>query len=166
VYFGEAQTHLDNKGRMTLPRRFRDIMHVLGHEMWLMTRGFDNCVFLFHRDAWNSIRDQVSKYSAMNAKAVDFRRLFFGSVAEGRPDRQGRMALPTHLREYAGLTEDANEAVVVGVDDHLELWSLRAWRAFKDRNDAAYKEMAAQLFVGDLGLDTVGEEKGKECHDN
>ena len=121
-------------------------MRVLGHNCWYMTRGFDRCIFLFHRDEWNKIRKQASKYSSMNAKALDFRRLLFGSVCEVSPDRQGRMPVPQHLREHAQLDK---EAVLIGVDDHLELWSKDAWRAFQDKNEAEYKEMAAQLFVTD-----------------
>ena len=128
-----------------------------------MTRGFDNCVFMFHRDAWNRIRQQADRYSSMNARALDFRRLFFGSVAEGRPDRQGRVAVPSHLREHAGLGEEANEAVVIGVDDHLEIWSLNAWRAFQKSKEAEFKEMATQLFAGgDGSYHPTSEEKGGE----
>jgi len=166
MYFGEAQTHIDHKGRITLPRRFREIMTVLGHDVWYMARGFDNCIFMFHRDAWNNIRKQVSRYSSMNSRVVDFLRLFYGSVAEARPDRQGRMTVPAHLRDYAGLSDDDNEAVVVGVDDRLELWNMTVWRAFNERNDAAFKEMAAQLFIGDMGVASVREEKGGENDDH
>ena len=81
MYFGEAQTALDSKGRITIPRRFRETMDVLGHAIWYISRGFDNSLFLFHREEWEKIRKQVSRYSSMNARALDFRRLLFGSVA-------------------------------------------------------------------------------------
>lgn len=144
MYFGEHQTVLDDKGRVTVPRRFRETMDVLGHAVWYMTRGFDNSIFLFHHDEWNKIRTQAGRFSTMNSKALDFRRLFFGSVAEVRPDRQGRIPVPVHLREHAGLER---ESVLIGVDDHLELWSREAWRAFQDAKDVEFKEMAGQLFA-------------------
>lgn len=144
MYFGEASTALDDKGRITVPRRLRQVMDVLGHVLWYMTRGFDGSVFLFPREEWDKIRAQAQKYSSMDTQAIDFRRLFFGSVAEVRPDRQGRMSVPAHLRDHAGLDKDA---VLIGVDDHLELWSREAWRAFQEKRDPEYKQMAAKLFV-------------------
>lgn len=156
MYFGEYQTKLDDKARITVPRRIRESMDVYGHAVWYMTRGFDHCIFLFHRDGWNEIRSQASRYSSMNAEALDFRRLFFGSVAEAKPDSQGRMAVPPHLREHAGLNKDV---VLIGVDDHIELWSPEAWRTFREASEAKYREMAAPLFAGD-GAEAAATEKG------
>ena len=144
VYYGMAQTVLDEKGRITVPRRYREVMNVLGHTQWFMNRGFDGSIFLFPRQEWDKIRSQASAYSSMDTRALDFRRMFFGSVSEATPDRQGRMAVPAHLREYANLER---EGVLLGVDDHLELWSREGWRAFQDGKDGEYKQMAAELFV-------------------
>jgi len=143
LYFGEAQTKLDEKGRITVPRRIREVMNAQGHAIWYLTRGFDHSIFMFHRDIWNEIRSQARRHSSMDAGALDFRRLFFSSVAEAKPDAQGRMSVPPHLREHAGLDK---EAVLIGVDDHLELWSPEAWSAFQQGKDAEYREMAAPLF--------------------
>lgn len=144
-YFGEFPATLDDKGRVTMPRQFREIMNVLKHHSWYMTRGFDNCVFLFHEAEWARIRKQASGFTVMHGKALDFNRMFFGSVAETKPDQQGRMNVPAHLREYAGLQK---EAVIIGVDNHLELWSKDKWRAFQSAHEDTYKEMASQLFMG------------------
>ena len=144
MYFGEAQTVLDDKGRITVSRRFRDTMNVLGHAVWYMTRGYDGSIFIFPKEVWDSIRAQASSHATMDAQAVDFRRMFYGSVAEVKPDNQGRFSVPSHLREYAGLDK---EAVLLGVDDHLELWSREGWRAFQEGKQPEYKEMASQLFV-------------------
>jgi MraZ protein len=146
VYFGEAQTVLDDKGRITVPSLFRKKMDVNNHLVWYMTRGYDKSIFMFHQEPWNKIREQASKYSAMNARALDFRRLFFGSVAEARPDNQWRIAVPQHLRDHAGLKK---EAVLIGVDDHLELWDRDAWMAFQREREAEFKEMASSLFSGE-----------------
>lgn len=144
MYFGESITRLDDKGRITVPRRIRETMDVLGHAIWYMTRGFDGCIFMFHRDEWDKIRRQVSRFSSMDAQALDFKRFFFSSVAEGKPDAQGRMAVPPHLRDYAGLDR---EAVVIGVDDHLEVWSKERWQSFVGAKEQDFKEMAGPVFA-------------------
>ncbi len=143
MYFGESVAKLDEKSRITVPRRTRDTMEVEGHAIWYMTRGYDKSIFLFHRDAWNEIRTLASKHPSMDGKSLDFRRYFFSGVTEVRPDPQGRMAVPQHLREYAGIDK---EAVLIGVDDHLELWNREAWRAFQDTMGEGFKEMASALF--------------------
>lgn len=143
MYFGESQTSVDEKGRVTVSRRFRETMDVLGHVLWYMTRGYDGSVFIFPKEQWDKIREQASAYSSMDSRAIDFRRMFFGSVAEVRPDRQGRMLVPPHLREHAQLEK---EAVLIGCDDHLELWSREGWRQYQGGMEAAYKEMGSELF--------------------
>ncbi len=144
MYFGESQTVLDDKGRITVSRRFRETMSVLGHALWYMTRGFDGSLFIFPKEEWDKIRSQAGQRSSMDVKAIQFRRMFFGSVAEVQPDRQGRLSVPAHLREFAGLEK---EAVLIGVDDHLELWSKDRWRDYQTAQDEEYKSMASELFM-------------------
>ena len=143
MYFGEAHTVLDDKGRITVSRKFRETMDVMGHVIWYMTRGYDGSVFIFPKDQWDKIRAQASEYSSMDSRAIDFRRMFFGSVAEVRPDRQGRMNVPAHLRDHGALEK---EAVLVGCDDHLELWSREGWQKYQQGMEATYKEMGSELF--------------------
>jgi MraZ protein len=144
MYYGEQQTVLDDKGRITVSRKFRETMSVLGHVLWYMTRGYDGAIFVFPKEEWDKIREQASSHSTMDAQAIDFRRMFFGSVAEVQPDRQGRLMVPSHLREYAGL---GKEAALIGVGDHLELWSKDRWRAYQDSKEQEYKSMASELFA-------------------
>ena len=145
MYLGESQTVLDDKGRITIPRRIRETMSVMGHIQWFMTRGYDQSIFMFPHDEWEKILSQAGKYSSMNAQAIDFRRMFFGSVAEAQPDRQGRMPIAAHLREYAKLDK---EVVLIGVGERLELWNRELWRAFQADNQADFKEKASALFAG------------------
>lgn len=143
MYFGEYSSSLDEKGRITVARPIRMSMEVNGHAVWYMTRGFDGCVFMYHQEEWNKLRAQVAKHGTMHTRALDFRRMLFGSVAQVKPDGQGRMTVPPHLREYAGLDK---EVVLLGVDDHLELWSKESWRAFQGRMESEYRDMAVALF--------------------
>jgi len=159
VYFGESDTRLDDKGRITVPRRFRDLMDVLKHRDWYLTRGFDRCVVLYPHEGWKSLVAQIQKQPPMHAAAIDFKRLFLGGVSEVQIDNQGRMAIASHLREYAGIE---HECVLLGLDDHLELWSKDAWRAFQDAKCEQFRDMASVLFSGPQaeGATTEGETVG------
>ena len=143
MYFGEAQTSLDDKGRMMVPVQFRSVMQVHDHDTWYLTRGFDGAVFLFQKEQWEALLAKGSGPSPLDPYLLDFRRLFLGSVAKVKRDRQGRLAVPSHLREHAGITR---EAVLLGIEDHLELWSKEGWRTFQERQASEYKVMAGKLF--------------------
>ena len=150
MYFGEAHTALDDKGRITVPRRFRETMDVLGHAQWYMTRGFDGSIFLFPKEEWDKIRSYTSQFPSMDTQALDFRRMFLGSAAVARPDRQGRILVPQYLREHASIER---EAVLVGVEDHLEIWSGEGWTAYQKRQEEKFRGMASELFKGDRDSD-------------
>ncbi len=138
-----------------MPSYIRDRMEVHGHIVWHITRGLDGCLFMFHQPEWDSLREQLDKHPAFNPKVLNFRRFLFGGAAAVKPDGQGRMAVPQHLREYAGLDK---EVVLLGVGNHLELWDRDAWRAFQQDKEAEFKEMAALLFAGES--DAAVTEKG------
>ena len=148
MYFGEFTVKLDDKGRLTVPRRLRQVMEVQGDAIWYMTRGFDGCVALYPRYEWNRIKEQVQRFPSMNAQALVLRRMLFSSMSEGRLDGQGRMGLPSHLREL-GAIDVEDEMALVGVGDHIEIWNKENWRSFQAGNESAYKEMATLLSMGE-----------------
>jgi MraZ protein len=152
MYYGESQTSLDDKGRLTVPRQFRLLMDANDHDTWYMTRGFDGAIFLFPSEEWKKLKDLGSGHSPLDPRMLDFRRMFVGSAAKVKLDKAGRFAVPALLREYASLEKDG---VLLGVDDHLELWSKEGWCAFQQRQMAQYKEMAAALFASKDGAGTT-----------
>ncbi len=159
MYYGEAHTALDDKGRIMVPVQFRNIMEVHDHDVWFMTRGFDGAIFLFHKERWNALLEKNSGFASLDPRMLDFRRLFLGSVAKVKRDKQGRLAVPAPLREYAGIEKDA---VLLGVEDHLELWSKEGWRAFQMRQAEQYKAMAAELFGATSAAENQGAVQGYE----
>ena len=154
MYYGESQTSVDDKGRMNIPAQFRSVMEVNDHDTWFMTRGFDGSIFLFHKEKWQELLKQGEGASTLDPRMLDFRRLFLGSVAKVKRDGQGRISVPVHLREHAGIDR---EAVLLGVEDHLEVWSRTSWKAFQDAQAAEYKRMAAELFGASKGASAANE---------
>jgi len=151
MYLGTHNTTLDGKGRITVSRPIRSAMDVYGHHTWYMARGFDRSVFLFPQEAWNALVKQLGQMGTMNTRALDLKRMLLGSAAQVRVDNQGRMTVPEHLREVAGLdADDSKEAVLLGVEDHLELWNKDTWRQFQEAKESEYRDIAAQLFGGEL----------------
>jgi MraZ protein len=152
-YFGTFDVKLDEKSRIVVPSRIRETARVLGHDTWYMAPGDNHSILLFDRDGWNALRQNAGKTGGDHAQALAFRRMFFSLSEDARPDPQGRMPLPQHLREHAGINKDA---VVIGVDDHLEVWDKATWSAFMKKNSPVYEELAPPLFAscGTVGATT------------
>lgn len=120
AFSGEYLHSIDEKGRLTIPVKFRP---ALAEGMYI-TRGLDGCLFVYPPQAWRALAEQVAKLPLTETAARHFSRMIFSST-ECRLDKQGRILLPQHLREHAGLD---NEAVIIGVNSRLEIWNPERWR--------------------------------------
>jgi MraZ protein len=143
MYFGEVYTSVDDKGRVNIPKEFHLQMVARDHDTWFVTRGFDGALFLFEKTEWEMLLDKAKAKAALEPKMLDFRRFLLGSATKVKPDSQGRFIVPAPLRDYAGIDR---EAVILGVEDHIELWSRESWKAFQHAQAQNYKSMAAELF--------------------
>jgi MraZ protein len=121
-FLGEYQHALDAKGRFILPARFRD--H-LGDQAYV-TSEEDGCLALWRPEEFDVKASEIRERARRGERDVE--RAFFAGAMEASPDRQGRVAIPTGLREFAALERDV---VVVGLYDHIEIWDAAAWRRTK-----------------------------------
>lgn len=136
MFLGEYTHTLDDKGRLTIPSKFRgDLATGL-----VVTRSIDRCLVIYPMRAWEALKDQVSSLPLTDRNARDFRRLVFADATDTIPDGQGRVNIPQSLREYAGLD---GQVVVAGCDAYIEVWNKDSWyevRArFEESEDNAEK---------------------------
>jgi len=122
MFLGEHEHTLDEKGRLTLPAKFRDSFP----EGLVLTRGMDGCVFAYAKADWSELALRLSALDPLSRDDRMIQRHFFSGAAEATLDRQGRVMIPAALASHAGLER---EVVVAGVFDHLEIWDRSAWRA-------------------------------------
>ena len=136
VLSGMHRYQLDAKGRISLPQRFHEVFR---EGAW-MTLGQDGCLVLFPADEWERWSGEID--DSPNALGNDraFARIAFGSAEPVEPDGQGRMTLPTRLRNQIGI---GKEVVVVGVRNRLEVWDGSTW-------DEYYGRHAPNFQAGDL----------------
>ncbi len=99
MFLGEFQHSLDTKGRVILPARYRDQLA----EGAYVTKGRGGCLSVFTPEDFEDVASQVREQSKRGAKELNAARVFFSGALEVRPDKQGRVALPQNLRDYAGL---------------------------------------------------------------
>jgi MraZ protein len=122
MFVGEFNHTVDDKGRVTIPARFRPDLATGA----IITRGMDGCLALYPNDAWDILAEKVNALPVTDRRARDFRRFMFGSASEVVPDRQGRILIPAYLRQYAHV--DDGEVTVVGNYSYIEIWSPETWQ--------------------------------------
>jgi len=139
MFLGEFIHTIDEKGRLTVPAKFRaDLAAGL-----VVTRGIDRCLAIYPMGEWERLAERVSALPLTDRRARAFRRLVFANASDAIPDRQGRVLIPPRLREYAGLD---SEVIVTGLDTYVEVWSVDAWNQERERvegDEADVEEWAA-----------------------
>ncbi|HEU0305201.1 MAG TPA: division/cell wall cluster transcriptional repressor MraZ [Gaiellaceae bacterium] len=121
MFLGEHDHTLDDKGRLTLPAKYRDSFP----EGLVLTRGMDGCVYAYAKADWSELAARLASLDTLSRDDRMIQRHFFSGAAEVMPDRQGRVMIPGALASHAKLERDV---VVAGVHDHLEIWDRAAWR--------------------------------------
>ncbi len=123
-FIGEFNHTVDTKGRVVVPSGFRE---QLGEE-FIVTRGLEHCLYAYHPEEWTRVEQSLSELpsSKENRKLS---RFFLSGAVRCEVDKQGRILLPSVLREYAQIDKDA---VLVGNNRHMEIWDKDAWTDYND----------------------------------
>ena len=144
MYFGPYQTVVDDKGRITVPKKFHDLMTREDHITWYITRGYNGNLSLFNKQQWEKLMARADDLDPLNPAANDYLLMLYGCAIDVRVDNQGRMPVPPQLRSLAGLNRDV---MLVGMRDHLELWDKDIWDAFQGQRGPDFRRMATEVFV-------------------
>ena len=127
MFMGEYNHTIDAKGRIIIPSKFRES---LGDE-FVVTQGLDGCLFVYPNDEWMAFVAQLKTLPG-NKEARQLQRYFLAGAASCEVDKQGRVLIPTKLREQAALEKDI---VFVGVLNKIEIWSKERWESNNDYGD-------------------------------
>lgn len=142
---GEYQHTIDTKGRLFMPAKLRE---ALG-DNFVATKGLDGCLFVYHPDEWRKLEEKMKALPFTRADARAFQRFFFSGATDCEVDKQGRILLPGHLREYAKLEKDV---VIIGVSTRIEIWDKQVWADYSKQTEASFEQVAEKLVDFDLGL--------------
>jgi len=143
MFIGEYQHNLDTKGRLAIPAKFRALLKGGA----VVTRGLDNCLFLYSNKEWKILASKLSKLPISQAKARAFSRLMLAGAMDVEFDNQGRITLPEYLRKFAGLKK---KMIIAGLYDRLEIWEEATWNKYKGGVEAKSNDIAEAL--GELGV--------------
>ena len=142
LLIGEYEHTLDEKKRISLPKAFRS---GLGKRV-VITRGLDNCLFVYSRASWDTVAKKLQSLSFVQQETRGFARFMLSGAAEVEVDGVGRILIPDHQKEFAGLKK---RVVFAGVSDRVEVWDAEHWKSYKHRIDKDADKMARKL--GEIG---------------
>jgi len=143
MFMGEYQHTLDQKGRIIIPAKLRE---GLG-ETFVITRGLDRCLFVYPMEEWRGLEQKMKELPTTQADTRAFVRMFFSGAVETETDKQGRVVIPTNLREHAQIQK---EVYTLGVSTRIEIWSKEVWEEYAKRAEESYEALAEKV-VG-LGI--------------
>jgi MraZ protein len=142
MFLGTHTPHLDEKGRLFLPAKYREELS----RGLVLTKGQERCLYVFPLTEFDRVTEALR--APVTTKAVrDYSRVFFASASDETPDRQGRITVPAALREYAGLQRDC---VVIGANTRLEIWDAEAWTTYLNQQEDAFSDASEGVLPGIL----------------
>jgi MraZ protein len=125
MFWGEYSHHLDKKGRLIIPARYRENLH----DGAMLTRGLDHNLVIYPHEAWQTVSQQLGQLPITHPTGRALRRLLFSGAVELSIDKQGRVLVPAYLRQYASLE---SQVLIVGMETFIELWEPVQWQTTLD----------------------------------
>lgn len=140
VFIGEYGHLLDNKGRVAVPAKFRQLLK----KGAIVTKGLDGCLFLYTEVEWMKLVAKLNEMPISQGNARAFARLMVAGAMEVNVDTQGRINLPNYLIKFAGLKKNV---IVAGLMNRLEIWDEATWKKYKAKTEPASEKLAEELFI-------------------
>jgi MraZ protein len=136
---GTYQCSLDEKGRLTLPRALRDQLDA--SETVLLSPGPDKCLWLTNQAHLERLAERLEHSQANETDVRVFKRLYFAQTEKLAVNSEGRVTVPERLSQFADLRQ---EVVLVGIDDHFEVWDAARWRHYVQHRNGGHAAASAE----------------------
>jgi MraZ protein len=146
MFRGRYQHQIDSKGRISVPSRFRELL-VSNYDERLIITNFDQCLWAYPFAEWQELEKKVAALPQFMDEVKALQRVFISAACECPIDKQGRVLIPSSLREYASIVRDV---VVVGMTKRFELWARERWVLVFDDAQRKLEGLGAKL--AELGL--------------
>ncbi|PIE75146.1 MAG: division/cell wall cluster transcriptional repressor MraZ [Deltaproteobacteria bacterium] len=143
MFRGSSSHNLVQKGRLSIPARFKKVIESNGEPPVLFLSPMDGCIRAYTRSEWFKIERDLYSLKRRSERMRRFYRFLIGKTAECEIDKQNRIIIPQNLRDYA---EIEKEIILAGVLTHFEIWSQAKW------------EEQARLLEEDIKLDSFQDE--------
>jgi MraZ protein len=148
MFSGENRHTIDKKGRIILPAGYREDLEQKYIDKLVVTRGFDDCLYVFPMNEWKDFEAKLKTLPMNDADTRYVIRMFYANASETNLDKQGRMFIPSDLREKVGITKDV---IITGYFNRIEVWAKEKWDVYiKKDKDKPFGDVVQKLF--DTGI--------------
>jgi len=137
MFIGEYSLSVDEKGRLSIPVKYRRLL-----SRGVVTRGLDSSLFLYTKVEWLKLAKKLAELPISRTNTRAFSRLMLAGAMDVSMDRQGRIVLPDYLRKFAGIKK---KVVVAGLYNRLEIWDQATWERYKKQTEKKSTEIAEAL---------------------
>ena len=144
MFYGEYEHAIDPKGRVIVPAKFRDALKTQQSTSLFLTRGLDECLFLFPESEWRLAESKFKQIPFTKGEGRKFNRLFFSGATEATIDGLGRLLVPKSLKDFAHIKQ---QVMIVGVSTRIELWAKERWQAYYESARQSFEEVAERVLV-------------------
>jgi MraZ protein len=134
---------IDDKLRLAIPKRIRDSLGCAAGGVLALAPGTDGSLSIFTQEAFEKLSQRLAQVPPNRQDVRAFTRLFYARTQQVEVDRQGRIRIPPELAQLVGLDKNA---VLIGAQDHLELWSAERWKSYLAEKEPHYDEIAETAF--------------------
>lgn len=145
-FIGRFPHTIDEKGRLSIPSRFRQTLQDRGQNILVLT-DFDSCITAYPLDVWARFEEKIQTQSNFEKDVRAFLRHFYSAASECPVDGQGRILVPPQHREKAGLSR---EVIIVGALNRIEIWDRERWEHFLTTSPVTFEDIAGRL--AELGI--------------
>ena len=141
MLIGQTGLSIDSKGRFFLPVRFRK-----NGSHYILTRGLEQCLYLYPRNEWENILQKISTISWPDKTAErGFKRAWLSAAREVSLDKLGRLRLEADLQKYCQIK---HRLIIIGVGKRLEIWAREIWDRYYHRvAEKSFRELARKLDI-------------------
>ncbi len=123
MFAGRFEYTLDDKNRVSIPSKFREIL-AANFDLRLFITNLDGCIVAYPYQEWQLIQERLSDKASVRKEARNFLRLYYSGVTECPIDRLGRILIPQTLRSYANIEKNVT---IIGMHRKIEIWAQEVW---------------------------------------
>lgn len=139
MFLGTHEPKLDEKGRMTLPAKYRE--ELTGG--LVIAPGQEHCLNVWPRQQFAALVAGLRQAGSVTRKDLrDYQRVWLAGAHDDLPDKQGRVTIPPNLRSYARLDRDL---AVIGAGDRVEVWDATAWRTYLEDQEPSFASLSEEV---------------------
>jgi MraZ protein len=140
MFRGRSKHFLDDKGRLAIPARFREVLQTKSNQILVLTN-HDSCLWAFAQDEWKTIEENAARMPQLDHAVNTYLRYFISGAQECLV-KQGRITIPPDLREISGLKK---EVVLVGGLKLFEIWDRERWEEEFERAKRNFPQVSQAL---------------------